>query len=189
MKRHTFKDNLISLLIGCVIGVPLALYANTHRTSTTAVYPVHEVQFMELTEEVEEVKKDEMDYSIPEATPDDIEEEIYWDSLELLACCVEAEAGNQPEIGKRLVTDVPLNRVDDPDFPGNLWDVIMQEHQFSVVTNGSIFTVEPTEETYRIVWEEVQERTNEEVLYFCSTGYLPYGTPWQKIGDHYFNTK
>lgn len=47
----------------------------------------------------------------PETTPSqeyttctiDIAEEEYWDSLELLAICVEAEAGNQSLEGKRLV--------------------------------------------------------------------------------------
>lgn len=45
--------------------------------------------------------------------PVDIEEEEYWDSLELLAICVEAEAGNQGLQGKRLVADVILNRAED----------------------------------------------------------------------------
>lgn len=43
----------------------------------------------------------------------DIEEEEYWDGLELLAICVEAEAGNQGLQGKRLVADVILNRAED----------------------------------------------------------------------------
>lgn len=31
---------------------------------------------------------------LPYETPEEIAEEEYWDSLELLALCVEAEAGN-----------------------------------------------------------------------------------------------
>ena len=54
----------------------------------------------------------------------DIAEEIYFDSLEYLTCCVEAEAGNQGLTGKRLVCDVILNRVDSKDFPDNIFDVI-----------------------------------------------------------------
>ena len=38
----------------------------------------------------------------------DIAEEIYFDSLEYLACCVEAEAGNQGLLGKRMVFVLPL---------------------------------------------------------------------------------
>ena len=46
---------------------------------------------------------------------DEAKEEIYYDSLELLAVCVEAEAGNQSLEGKKMVVDVILNRVDDKD--------------------------------------------------------------------------
>ena len=49
--------------------------------------------------------------SIPDIvdTPAEIEEEMYYDSLEMLAICVEAEAGNQSMEGKRLVAAVILN--------------------------------------------------------------------------------
>ena len=51
---------------------------------------------------------------------DELAEELYCDSLELLAICVQAEAGNQPLIGRRMVADVILNRVDDPDWPDTI---------------------------------------------------------------------
>ena len=63
-------------------------------------------------------------------TEEEIAEEEYWDSLELLAICVEAEAGNQGLEGKRMVVDVILNRVDDPDWPGTIEEVISQPVQF-----------------------------------------------------------
>lgn len=125
----------------------------------------------------------------PVATPDDIEEEIYWDSLELLALCIEAEAGNQSQYGKRLVCDVVLNRTDDPDFPNTIWDVIMQPHQFTVVSNGSIYKVDPSEETFQVVREELENRTNDQVLFFTSEGYSAYGKSWEKVEAHYFSVK
>ena len=126
----------------------------------------------------------------PVSTPDDIEGEMYWDSLELLACCVEAEAGNQSRYGKALVCDVVLNRVDDQSglFPDDIWDVIMQKFQFTVVLNGSIFRVDPTEETFEVIKEELEHRTNSKVLFFTSEGWSKYGTPWKKVEDHYFST-
>jgi N-acetylmuramoyl-L-alanine amidase len=101
-------------------------------------------------------------------SPDNIIEEMYYDSLELLACCVEAEAGNQSEYGKRLVCDVVLNRVDDQSglFPNNIWDVIFQRYQFTPVLDGRIYQVDPTEETFRVVSEELQSRTNYRVMFF-----------------------
>lgn len=68
---------------------------------------------------------------------EDLEEEEYWDSLELLALVVEAEAGNQSELGKRLVVDVVLNRVDSEEFPDTIWEVLTQKMRFLPTGTGS----------------------------------------------------
>lgn len=119
-------------------------------------------------------------------TPDDLEAEVWADSLEYLACCVEAEAGNQSELGKRLVCDTVLNRFDSGKYE-TLYDVINEESQYSVAGDGRIFEVTPTEETYRIVAEELENRTNTEVLYFRTNHYHTFGTPLFLEGDHYFS--
>lgn len=116
-------------------------------------------------------------------------EETYYNSVELMAKVVEAEAGNQGLLGKRLVADVILNRVRDEDFPDTIVDVIFQENAFTVISNGMYEQVEISEETWTAVWMELQKVTYTEVLYFCSTGFHEYGTPWKKVEDHYFNTK
>ena len=115
-----------------------------------------------------------------------IEEEIFYDSLEYLAMCVEAEAGNQSELGKRLVCDVVLNRFYSGDYE-TLYDVINEKHQFSVVSDNRINEVVPTEETYRIVREEVESMTNTDVMFFRTDHYHEFGTPLFKEGDHYFS--
>lgn len=116
-------------------------------------------------------------------------EEKYLDSLELLALVVEAEAGNQSELGKRLVVDVVLNRVDSPDFPDSIEEVITQKNAFSSYWDGGIEKVQcPAPSTYAVVEAELNNRTNFEVLFFTSEGYSQYGEDWQKIGDHYFST-
>ena len=66
-------------------------------------------------------------------TPEQIEEEILLGEMELLAQLVEAEAGNQPFEGKCLIVDVVINRVESPDFPNTISEVIFQEGQFSVI--------------------------------------------------------
>jgi spore germination cell wall hydrolase CwlJ-like protein len=65
-------------------------------------------------------------------------------------------------------------------------DVIYQEHQFAVVTDGRIDKVTPSEDTYKAIDLECDLQTNTEVMYFSAEGYLPYGEPWEKVGDHYF---
>ena len=121
---------------------------------------------------------------------DDLEEELYYDSLEMLAICVMAEAGNQDFDGMRMVADVILNRVDDPDFPDTIEGVISQKYQFSSYWDGGMekWNV-PSEEVYRACRMELEQRSWPELLFFKEGGYGKYGTPAFKHGDHYFSTK
>lgn len=95
------------------------------------------------------------------------DDEIFCDSLETLAICVEAEAGNQDLYGKRLVVDVILNRVDSERFPDNIEDVISQKYQFTTYWDGSMGRVdEPSPETYEAVRLELESRTDDSILFF-----------------------
>lgn len=80
--------------------------------------------------------------------------------IELLAKLVRSEAGNQEMIGKRLVADVVLNRIDSETFPDTVEGVIRQDGQFSVIRNGSFDRAEPTEEDFEAVRMELLARTN-----------------------------
>lgn len=184
------KKNFLSILIGCIIGTPIALYAVSQQQAVH--YVQQEVQQVQIeTVQIEERNGSDLNinFQVYEMTPDDIALEEYYDSLELLALCVEAEAGNQGLLGKRYVVDVILNRVDDEDFPNTIEEVILQKKQFSVVLDGRIWKMSPTEETFQAIREELENRTNTEVLYFTSEGFHPCGKDWKKIGDHYFSVK
>lgn len=197
--KDYLKKNLFSFLIGCIIGIPFSLYAVNHREP--AQIPVYYdpglfEQFSVEPEPIEPVEQEEIfeAFEVYEITPDDLELEYYYDSLELLALCVEAEAGDQGLYGKKLVVDVVLNRVDSPDFPDNITDVILQcgnngVYQFSVVGDGRIYAVEPTEETFQAIREELESRTNKDILFFTAEGFSPYGSAWEKVGEHYFSTE
>ena len=118
---------------------------------------------------------------------ENIEDEIYWDLLEMLAICVEAEAGNQDLYGKRLVVDVILNRVDSDRFPDDIISVITEKYHFSTYWDGSMEKVTcPSEETYEAVRMELEHRTNDKILFFTAGDYNPYCTPAFKYKDHYF---
>lgn len=124
--------------------------------------------------------------------PVDIEEEEYWDSLELLAICVEAEAGNQGLQGKRLVADVILNRAEDTSgqWPDTISGVISQKNQFTSYWDGGMADIwEPSEETYQAVKMEVEQRGYPGIYYFREGQWSDYGTPWRKTGAHYFSKK
>lgn len=121
-------------------------------------------------------------------TDEQIEGEITEGELELLACLVWAEARGEDQMGKRLVVDVVLNRVDSPSFPSTITDVIYQRYQFSPVLDGSLqkaFT-EVTPECYEAVAAELEQRTDSEILYFTAGGYGRYGTPAYRAGNHWF---
>ena len=119
-------------------------------------------------------------------------EEDFYNSLEFLGKCVEAEAGNQGLLGKRMVVDVILNRMNDTsgEWPDTIVDVITQPYQFSTYWNGAIDRVkEVTDETWEAIYMELEEITYPDIYYFTSEGFHVYGTPWKKVGDHYFNKK
>lgn len=138
----------------------------------------------------ERIEAEPYTYEVREMMPEDITEEEYYDSLELLAICVEAEAGNQDLTGKRMVADVIFNRVDDPDFPDSIEEVISQKYAFSSFWDGGMDrVVEPSKETFLAVRMELEERSWPGLFYFTAGDWPEYGTPWKKIGDHYFNTK
>lgn len=125
-------------------------------------------------------------------TKEELAEEDYWNSLELLAICVEAEAGNQGLEGKRLVVDVILNRVDDKtdEWPDTIPEVIKQKNHFASYWDGNMAKViESSEETFEAVRMELEERSYPGIYYFREGTWSEYGTPWRKVGDHYFSTK
>ena len=127
----------------------------------------HRAEVNEIEMEVKEIFKDE--------------------DLELLAKCVEAEAGNQGYLGKRLVCDVVLNRASSPEFPDTIEEVINQPGQFSVVANGMIDKVEPSDDTWEAIANETEYRTDAEILYFRTGKYSEFGEPAYQVDDHYFS--
>ena len=118
-----------------------------------------------------------------------IDEEIRLGELEVLAQLVEAEAGNQDFEGKCLVVDCVLNRVESPEFPDTISEVIFQDGQFSVIKNGAFDKAawNMKESDYAAVMVETQLHTNKEVLYFNNCKSVSgTGTPF-KVGGHWFN--
>ena len=116
----------------------------------------------------------------------EVEIELAYDELEYLAACVEAEAGTQGMMGKRLVVDVILNRVDSDKFPNTITDVINAQGQFQVVSNGSINKVDITQETFKAIELELKHRTDNEILYFRNKHYGT-GKACYKVNEHYFS--
>ena len=113
---------------------------------------------------------------------------IKLDDFDYLVRCVEAEAGNQDYYGKAYVCDVILNRMDYFSYK-SYSDVINDKGQFECVSNGSINIVEPSEETYQVVMNELISRTNYDIMYFRTDKYNSFGKPVLTHGDHYFSSR
>lgn len=110
------------------------------------------------------------------------------DNIELIARLAYAEAGNQCELGKRLVIDVILNRLDHENFPKTVEGVINQTNQFSPAMSGSMYKYELNHEMVRLVEEELVRRTDSDVIFFRANHYGRYGIPMYRVGGHYFSS-
>ena len=112
------------------------------------------------------------------------------EEINLIALVTMAEAEGESEKGKRLVISTILNRVDSElrYFPDTVTEVIYQPSQFSSMWDGRVDRCYVDEAICELVRDELQDRTNSEVLYFHAAKYGKYGTPSFVEGNHYFST-
>lgn len=110
------------------------------------------------------------------------------DEVELLALVTVAEAEGESEEGKRLVIDTILNRVDSGYFPNTISGVIYEPNQFTSMWNGRADSCYITDDIRQLVREELNSRTNYDVIFFSAGGYSAYGTPLFQVVNHYFSS-
>lgn len=121
------------------------------------------------------------------------DEEYQW-----LLKIVEAEAGDQDDIGKILVVNVIFNRIRSGLFPDSVKSVIFQNngrtYQFEPVKNGRIYDMNPTQNTVDCVNRAMAgEDYSQGALFFTmktSSGSW-FNTSLKLLfvhGDHYFYT-
>lgn len=117
----------------------------------------------------------------------EIIEEMSKEDVELIALVTMAEAEGECEEGKRLVIDTILNRVDSEHFPDTVYEVIYQPNQFSSMWNGRVDRCEVRKDICGLVYEELESRTNYDVVFFTAGEYSAYGVPMFQVGNHYFS--
>lgn len=118
-----------------------------------------------------------------------IEEPVISDAeLNLLALLTMAEAEGESELGKRLVIDAVLNRVDHERYPDSITEVIYQSGQFTSMTNGRVDKCYVSEDICQLIRDELRNRTNNDVIYFRAGDYSNYGTPMFAEGGHFFSS-
>lgn len=121
------------------------------------------------TEEIEEIRNRSIVYSESQLIMSD---EDYANLLKI----VEAEAGGEDLKGKILVANVIFNRIESPEFPSNVTDVVWERSggstQFSPVADGRIYTVTVSKETKEAVNRAIDgEDYSHGALYFMEERY------------------
>lgn len=114
------------------------------------------------------------------------------EEIDLLARIVRAEAQTEPFIGKVAVVDVIMNRVDDPQFPDTVEDVIYAPGQFQPVMNGEI--QKPADklsmEAVETAISNEEDVTNDSLFFYnpdiATNRWLDNKETTVVIGDHVF---
>lgn len=114
--------------------------------------------------------------------------ELSYDDAQMLMKIAMAEAEGEGIKGKAMVMAVVLNRVDSPDFPNNVHDVIFQEYkgvyQFSPVEDGRYYEIEPDIDCHIALAEiERGEYDTVDALYFENAK-----ASWQQGNCEYLGT-
>ena len=102
---------------------------------------------------------------------------------DILCCIVEAEAGGEDYLGKKLVAEVVLNRVESAKFPNTVEEVVFQQedgvYQFSPVADGRFYRVTVSEETKQAVDAALTgEDESRGALYFINRKYSSTKALW-----------
>lgn len=191
----TIRAMALSLVIALSFVSPTV---KTPQYDVPTVYVVEQKQEPEVVEEpIDEtpvyrystqVISEEQPIEIEEETIEEpVEEDVLsQEEINLIALITMAEAEGESEYGKRLVIDTILNRVDHDRFPDSVNDVIYQKNQFSCVTNGRVDRCYVRDDICQLVKEELQSRTNSDVIFFTAGKYGKFGTPLFQEGNHYF---
>ena len=177
-------------LFGCLTAI-VALFAISgaitySKDNHTSIKAATEVMTSKTTAVAIEVKPTVEIHTMPAQSVDDgllSDEEI-----NLIALVTMAEAEGESELGKRLVIDTILNRIDSEHFPENVVDVIYQPNQFESMWNGRIDRCYVVDDICRLVKEECLQRNNSDVVFFCAYSFSDYGTPLFQVGNHYFSS-
>ena len=119
---------------------------------------------------------------------------LQYNDYNVLLKIVEAEAGGEDLIGKIMVANVILNRVNSDRFPNTITEVVYQKSQFSPTIDGRIDTVSISQETLTAVERALNgEDYSNGALYFrsvrCSSTWFDNRlTRIAEHGNHIFYT-
>lgn len=195
--KHIIQEYAREVIIGATLGILLSVFAMQEQAKIPKQYHVEE-QTRYIYKVVE--KEVPVEVTVVEKVPDLIQ--IDWnghkistdltrEDVELLANLVHYEAGNQDTVGKRLVADTVLNRKGSKYFPNKIKDVVYQNsngvYQYAVSKGNKLETKAYTQEELQIVYQEILQRYDKNVIYFQTIGFSECGEALYQHGAHYFS--
>ena len=182
--RRCYRN--VALVLGAILFTSNA-FSNSCSFTTLEVYAAEDTINSDLTvqngiESGEENVETEIPADESEPAPTVVEAEDYKEKIKLtikeynvLLRIVEAEAGGEGIIGKMLVANVIMNRVNSNRFPDTVTEVVYQKNhngraQFSPTVDGRMESVEVSLETEEAVLRALcGEDSSNGALYFRST--------------------
>lgn len=163
LASNTFSNSCRLNILNVVYAAEDTLAEETTVTTITAEITQSEMIKAEVAEAMTSIQTGEenVETEVPaeetELEPEVVEEEnedilkLEYNDYNVLLKIVEAEAGGEDIIGKIMVANVILNRVNSDRFPDNVTDVVYQKSQFSPISDGRINTVSISQETLEAV--------------------------------------
>lgn len=199
MRKHTPLENVTSFAVGCIIAIPICVMAVgswqeyrmqkleqllTKPAPTRYIVDVR-TETVEVPVPVEHIVHDTVYISVNGRTFDT---GFTMDEIDDFVGVVHYEAGNQGEVGMRLVADTVLNRVHSPYFPNTIKEVLEAPGQYSTIAVvHAKGTSQCTDQERQIVYEEMAHCLDENVFYFQRSSYPSSGKHLYQHGDHYFS--
>lgn len=110
------------------------------------------------------------------------------EELQLLLRVVSAESRGESLEAQYTVACVIFNRMESEIFPNTLTEVVMQNGQFTCVSNGAIYSTPITESVAQAVVMAMDNNTlDPAILWFRSNRYHSFKTNAFQIGKLYFS--
>lgn len=204
------KNNLLNkVIVACVATIGLFGYQNLTVKANDQIHDYYENRIAIIGEQSnteaieiqisEDVKSSnsEQKQTVPENNAPQSEPDIPITNEEkdLFARLVEAEAKGEPYEGKVAVAKVVLNRVQSPEFPDTVTDVVTEvvgnSYAFSPVQNGEIHKPASEEAKHAVNEALTSDNHLNEAVYFynpeiASDDWIRSREVVTTIGDHVF---
>lgn len=167
-------------LINGIMSVVLTTAGIATGAAAAEIGRPDEVEVVQVQEKVEKLYTPKV-VTVTELIDSEPAVQLTFEEKQLIARVIQAEAGGEDMVGKRLVADTVINRVRDPHFPATVSAVVWQPCQYCVSGWYSDECMEAVEIECR------NGQIDEWIVWFAAGSYLPYGVPAYQHGGHCFS--